>query len=395
MSDLLDIKRAALGLLGGKTPLTWPDLAGWDMLDAMAGQHRLRPLLLHRARACGNWPVPEAILANWEAANRDAAFSSLRHKAALADLAAILDAAAIPFLALKGARLAWRDYPAPGLRPLRDIDLLVAEADVQRAFAALEAAGLVPADGEDDEAHAEALEHDKHLPPLWHRKRDVLVELHHRLTDPPARHGYHMPQLDPATVMARAEPDAAGVRFPAGDDMLAHLIIHALYNHRLDCGPLVLADIHFLLASGEVAATRFWEGAAAQGWTRGAVLLLALTERYFGPHGLALPEGTSPPPVHVLAAAEDALLQDFETRDHAEAVADLFAARSIKALAASIAGRLRPSKRSAANDAAQGVGGGWIAWLGRRLARLWRRIGNARANREARQAAAMLRWIQS
>lgn len=395
MSDLSQIKRTALGMLGGVTPVTWPDAAGWTILDTMAGQHRLRPLLLHRARALGTWPVPEAVLGGWDAANREAAFSSLRHKAALADLAAILNAAGIPFVALKGARLAWRDYPAPGLRPLRDLDLLVAEADVERAFAALEAGGLVPADGEDADAHAEALEHDKHLPPLWHPKREVLVELHHRLTDPPARHGYHMPQLDPALVMARAEPDAAGIRFPASDDMLAHLIIHALYNHRLDCGPLVLADIHFLLASGDIDSARFWQGAAAEGWTRGALLLFALTERYFGPHGFPLPAGSQPPPAAVMAAAEDALLQDFDTREHAEVVADLFAARSAGALIASLAGRLRPSKRGAARDAAQGETGGWPAWAGRRLSRLWRRIGNARANREARQAAAMLRWIQS
>jgi hypothetical protein len=395
MSDLAQIKRTVLAMLGGKAPSVWPDAAGWAAIDTMAEQHRLQPLLLHRARAAGSWPVPAELLADWEAAHRAAAFSSLRHKAALADLAAVLDAAAIPFLALKGARLAWRDYPAPGLRPLRDIDLLVAEADVDRAYAALEAAGLVPADGEDAAAHAEALLHDKHLPPLWHARREVLVELHHRLTDPPARHGYHMPQIDPAKVMARSEADAAGIRFPAADDMLGHLIIHALYNHRLDCGPLVLADLHYLLASDAVDAGRFWDEAAQEGWSRGAILLLALTERYFGPHGFPLPANARTPPPAVLAAAEEALLQNFETREHAEAVADILAARSTGALLSTLFGRLRPSHRALAHDAAEGNGGGWFGWLGRRLGRLRARLFNARANREARQAAAMLRWIQS
>lgn len=396
MSGLLPLKHTLLGMLGGLPDMVpqWPDAAGWDALDAMAAQHRLRPLLLHRARAAGDWPVPPEVLARWAGANRDAALASLRYKAALGDLVRILGDAGITFLALKGARLAWRDYPAPGLRPLRDLDLLVAEGEVERAFAVLEAAGLVM-DGGDEAAHAEALEHDKHLPPLWHARREVTVELHHRLTDPPARHGYHMPQIDPATVIARAEPGADGVLFPAADDMLAHLIIHALYNHRLDCGPLVLADLHFLIRTGGIDWTRFWQGAAAQQWTRGAMLLLALTERHFGPHGAPLPAGEAPPPAAVLAAAEEALLQDFDTRDHAEAVADIFAARSAGALLATLAGRLRPSRQAQAKEEAAGESGTWLGWLARRLSRSWGRIGNARANREARQAAAMLRWIQT
>jgi hypothetical protein len=396
MSDLVPLKRTLLALLGGLPGRVqvWPDAAGWEALDAMAAQHRLRPLLLSQARAAGNWPLPPEVLSRWEGANRDSALSSLRHKAALGDLAQFLGDAGLEFLALKGARLAWRDYPAPGLRPLRDIDLLVPESDVERAFAVLEAAGLVM-NGGDEAAQAEALEHDKHLPPLWHARREVTVELHHRLTDPPARHGYHMPQIDPAAVIARAEPGEGGILFPAPDDMLAHLIIHALYNHRLDCGPLVLADLHFLIRTGGIDWARFWQGAAAQQWTRGAVLLLNLTERHFGPHGAPLPAGETAPPAEVIAAAEEALLQDFDTRDHAEAVADILAARSAGALFATLAGRFRPSRQARAQEEAAGASGSWLGWLGRRLGRLWGRLGNARANREAAKAAAMLRWIQT
>lgn len=392
------IKRQTLALLGGlpgALPQP-PDAAQWAQIDAMAEQHRLCPLLFARARENPYWQVPPQILARWEEIHRESALSAMLHRAALRDLTEILDDAGIPFIALKGARLAWKDYPEPAQRPLRDIDLLVAEEMVEPAFACLIAAGLVMPDA-DEAARLAAAEHEKHLPPMWFARRDVQVELHTRLTDLPHKHGYLMPQLDSRVVMARAEavlgPEYP--RVPASDDMLAHLMIHALYNHRLDCGPLILADVFYLIKTGGINWPRFWQNARSQGWARGAMLLIQLTERRFGPVGVDLPGDVRAAPEAVLAAAEESMLQDFETRDHVEAMTDIFAARSLRAMGAALMARIRPGEAALVQEGDGESRAGRMTWLFRRLARLFARLGNGRAHREAMHATHMMRWLQS
>ncbi len=392
MSDALaDAKHALLGMLGGAAP--GPDL-DWPTIAAMAAAQRLEPLLAWRASADG-WAVPDEVASAWDAARRTAALHSLGFQAALRLAGERLDAAGIGWVALKGVALAWHDYPAPELRPMRDIDLLVARADVLRAAGVLAATGFTMP-GSDAAAVAEALRQDKHLPPLEHAGLGVTIELHHALSDAPERHGYRTPQLDPAAMLAGREALAVGgalVPCPANEDLLAHLMVHALYGHRLDCGPLVLADIHFLLAARTIDWNVFVTTAQAQGWERGAALLLALTARHFGPQAHVLPI----PPEAILAAAQDALLADPATRDHAEALADLTAARSPAALAQAVRRRLKPDRQVVASES-KGAGGGWafwLVWVARRLARLTSRLGDRRARREARGAAAVIRWLQS
>jgi hypothetical protein len=181
------------------------------------------------------------------------------------------------------------------------------------------------------------------------------------------------------------------VRCPAPQDLAAHLIVHALYGHRLDCGPLVLADLHFLGATTAIDWQRLRAEAEAQGWLRGADLLLALTARWFG----RLPIDLAPPPHQVLAAAEDALLPDPAARGHAEAAADFAAARSPSAIARAIARRLAPDPDVIAREAhGWPAWAFWPIWAGRRLARLGLRLADHRASSEARSAAQVMRWLQ-
>jgi len=393
-APLAAAKRHLLAMLGGTAPPPLPD-AAWSAIAAMAGQHRLEPLLAYRLdHAAEAWPVPPALAERWRSARRGAGLASLALQAALRAAAAALDREAIPFSALKGPRLAWRCYPEPGLRPMRDLDLLVAEDAVLRAAEVLARAGFAAAAG--PALLRQALARDKHLPPLLHPALNVAVELHHRVSDPPGRHGYRVPQLDPAAILAQSQTvDLGGLAAPcpAPEDLLAHLMLHALYGHRLDCGPLVLADIHYLLAGEAIDPAGFWTRAEAGGWVRGAGLLLALAERHFGPQPL---RPRQPPPQPMLAAAEEALLQDLDSRDHAEALADVLAARSPRALAAALAGRLRPGAEVVAAE-----GGGrplwrfWPVWAWRRLRRLLTRLGNRRVRDEAGSAAELLRWLQS
>ena len=389
----LPLKRTLLAMLGGTAP---PQLGGeaWDALDAMAQEHRLQPLLAWQfERAGGAWPAPEAIAQGWREARRLAGVLALAQGAALRLAADSLARAGIPFMVLKGPRLAWRCYPEPGLRPMRDLDLLVPHDAVLRAADVLAAAGF--SHGRGEAVLAEALAEDKHLPAMAHAGLGVEVELHHRLSDLPGGHAYRVPQLDPAAALARREQvTLSGVILPAQPpaDLLAHLMVHALYGHRLDCGPLVLADLHYLLATEPVDAGALRRLAEQGGWLRGAELLLALTRRYFGPQPLAL---GAEPPEEMLAAAEDALLQDLSRRRHAIMMSDLLAARSPAAFIAGVTKRLSPPEHVIARE-----GGGisrwrfWPVWALRRLGTLGRGMADRRASREAGRSAALMRWLQ-
>lgn len=391
-ADLFPAKRALLALLGGR----WPDrgVSGpqWPDLMDMAAAHRLEPLLAWRVEREG-WELPAGVAAAWQSARRKAGLAALAQQAALRLTFKRLHAAGIEAVALKGVPLVWRHYPEPGLRPMRDIDLLVSDVKACEAAAILTEAGFNP-DVDDADSLTAAIADDHQLPAQTRADLGVTIELHHRLTDPPHRRGYWVPQLPPEAMLARsATVDCGGfaVRCPAPQDLAAHLIVHALYGHRLDCGPLVLADLHFLGVSGEVDWDRLRTDADVHGWLRGADLLLALTTRWFGPLSVAF----EPPPDSVLVAAENSLLPDPAARGHSEVAADFAAARSSAAFVRALGRRLTPDPHVVADE-----GGGrpawtfWPIWAGRRLAGLGRRLGDRRASSEARSAAQVMRWLQ-
>ena len=357
----------------------------------MASAQRLEPLLAWQAER-GRWPVPDTIAAAWRAARREAAIAALAQQAALRLALAKLSDAGIAAVALKGVALAWRYYPEAALRPMRDLDLLVPEVRAIEAFAVLSAAGFA-AETSDPAILRQALADDHQLPAQFHSALGVTIELHHRLGDPPQARGYRVPQIDPAGVLARAVPVACGgamVPCPAPQDLAAHLIVHALYGHRLDCGPLVLADLHFLAVGDAVDWVALRDDADRGGWARGLDLLLALVERSFGPQPATL---IHRPPPAVLAAAEAALLLDPSARGQALALSDFSAAQSAPALARAVLRRLTPDPQTVAEE-----GGGrsrlafWPIWVVRRLTRFARHRSHAS---EARAAAQVMRWVQA
>jgi len=117
-------------------------------------------------------------------------------------------------------------------------------------------------------------------------------------------------------------------------------------------------------------------------------LLLALTARWFG----ATPLSYTDPPE---AAAEEALLPDPQGRRQAELFAELAAARTPGRFARALTRRFAPARRVVA-----GEGGGrsrwrfWPRWAARRIGAAAASLGDSRSRREARQAAAVLRWLE-
>jgi hypothetical protein len=259
--------------------------ADWKALLAMAHQHRLGPMLhwqLGRAHALLH--IAAEVKADLAQSYKKAALRSLLMQRELLQVHHLLEKAGIPYVALKGAFLAYYAYPHPALRPLRDLDILVPKDKVLTAYQALLDAGCTRIEHLPGGAEA-SLQVAKHLPPLRSASGQVHVELHGRL--------FHyeldgQPQVDMSdspgfwervttAVMVNHE-----ISFESPTDLLLHMIVHAVYDHRFNNGPLLLSDLAFLLKAKKIDWPLFWHLAQQGRYTRGCLLSLKLTQRYWG-----------------------------------------------------------------------------------------------------------------
>lgn len=207
-------------------------------------------------------------------------------RAQLLQIGEILAAKGITAVVLKGAaELLAPLYPDPGMRFLSDIDLLLAERDLERARAALEAAGAAASTsrGVTGRGH-------HHLPPLSCSSWPVSAELHHALGAAKVR------SLLPAeAVLAAALPGGSpGLRLPAPPHRLMHLAAHAeLAKRPLEAPVLPLRDclefrqMVLALPPGTAAAAEAGFAAADCGaaFERLAQAARAVLEPQAGPDG--------------------------------------------------------------------------------------------------------------
>jgi putative nucleotidyltransferase-like protein len=193
----------------------------WSGLPTAAEAHGLAPLLsLHLARAGARMPVE---------IRQELVGLALHHREAnrvrfhvLREVLDALEAASIPVLVLKGAALAHLLYPSPGLRPLSDLDLLVAPRLSGRAQSVLAEIGfrapLSPT--------SRALAAHHHLP-VATRFCDgqiVHVEIHRDALTRDTRESLSMDRLSSAPQPFEIEGRPASTLGHA--DMLRHLSRH-------------------------------------------------------------------------------------------------------------------------------------------------------------------------
>ena len=388
--DIPALRRVLLELVG---TAHCPDTSGlgpsdWDVLAHMAAQHRLMPLL--HAQHRDNSAIPTAIAAQWRAAHRAAAISALAQAADLRATTGLLEAAGFEPIALKGAWLARHAYPEAAQRPARDIDLLLEPANVLAAFELLQTKGFALEDPP-EMVLSDILRLNKHMPPLV-APNGTRIELHQHLWEHDGQLDHASPAARDAELRRRSERGADGILYPAGDDMLIHLIIHAAYSHRLDCGPLLLADIDFLLRQVQIDWPHFWARSGQEGWQRGARLVLELVLRYRP--GTAIDLGPDRGPAlapALLAAAPDLLLQELETRQSAG-----FAAAAAMHGPARLVARLT-GKRSTGDGPAAARDmirhGGFLGWASTRLARTFGELAKADVRRQSRNLARISKWL--
>lgn len=114
----------------------------WPRLVELAERHGLLPLLHHRLAESGI-EAPETVRRDLAERCRVSAGRTLAWTGRLAKICGELRRADIPVVPFKGPTLALAAWPEFALRPFRDLDLLVAPADLDVARAVLEAAGYL------------------------------------------------------------------------------------------------------------------------------------------------------------------------------------------------------------------------------------------------------------
>ncbi len=274
-----DLRRLAIDLIA---PLRTPDTAtlvamggdDWRALSEIARQHRILPLIHARLRDEGaQWPVPPSL--------RDAAANAYRTQRGLVQAVQTLADSGIAAVALKGAYLAFHAYADAGLRPLRDIDLLVPQDRAIEGWQLLLAGDIIPNVDEIGDV-AEYLKVKHQLPALWCPVNEVTIELHHR--------AFHGSGGDPdvsddpgfADAMVQREVGGIEVTYMGAEHLLLHLIVHSAHDHRFDNGPGIFTDVAALLATHRIDWVRFWALAVRYDATRAAVLVLRMAERLWG-----------------------------------------------------------------------------------------------------------------
>jgi hypothetical protein len=204
---------------------------GWRWLPGKAELHGLGPLLYLHLKATDSLAPIDA----W----REIKGLYLRHRranqlrgAALKEILQAFEAASIPSLALKGIALAYLVYPEPGLRPMRDIDLLVPESELEKGAQTLARLGY-----RTDDQQARILPKKHHHIAALGRESEgmtINVELHHRLY-PDVRYYPSYSFLELSERAVHFQLDGLAVSTLGYVDLLEHIYRHAL-------GPPLLAS---------------------------------------------------------------------------------------------------------------------------------------------------------
>ena len=214
------------------------DPADWTALISTARAESLMGSLAYRLR---NLPVPEAVERMLEGARRDAeqARTQALWEAEMARRGlARLD---VPVILLKGTAYVAADLPAGVGRSIGDLDIMVPRESLDVVQEALLAAGWewVKENAYDDLYYRRWM-HE--LPPLIHKERDRMIDVHHTILPLTAR-----PTPDAASMIEDSVLLENGLRVLSPPDMVLHAVAHLFADGDLAGGLRNLWDIDRML----------------------------------------------------------------------------------------------------------------------------------------------------
>jgi hypothetical protein len=251
------------------------DANGWTMLLAAARAELLIGSLAHRLEGI---EIPTAAAAILDDASRSIAqarthalWEAEMARRALADLD-------VPVVLLKGTAFAAAGLDAGIGRSIGDLDILVPRAALDRVEARLLAAGWEwVKDSPYDQLYYRRWMHE--LPPLIHRTRDRMIDVHHAILPLTAR-----PKPDVEALLADSIALASGLRILSSADMIVHAAAHLFADGDLAGGLRNLWDIDRLFRQS--AAEGFEEALRARARLHGlephVARALRLSRRIYG-----------------------------------------------------------------------------------------------------------------
>lgn len=223
------------------------DADAWNALISIA---RAEQLLGTVARRLSRVAVPRQIAdilneagINAEYQRRSALWEADSARRALADINGKV-------VLMKGTAYAAAGLKASEGRHIGDLDIMVARDALPATEEALLAAGWewVKSDPYDDAYYRD---HMHELPPLIHKDRDRMIDVHHTILPLTAK-----PKPDAASMLSNAVSLDNGLFVFSHVDMVIHSATHLFADGELDGGLRNLWDIHCLL--DEFADEGFW-----------------------------------------------------------------------------------------------------------------------------------------
>jgi hypothetical protein len=243
------VSAAALLVRALREPYSLGADTDWTALIAAARVEQLVGSLAHRLEAVA---VPERVgrlLAmhrqDAERVRVQALWDAEMARRALAPLG-------VPVILLKGTAYAAAGLEAGRGRSIGDLDILVPRAALPDVERALLAAGWewVKEDSYDDQYYRRWM-HE--LPPLIHRERDRMIDVHHAILPLTAR-----PKPDMAAMIADRAPLADGLFTLSPADMIVHAAAHLFADGDMAGGLRNLWDIDRLLREFAERDSGFW-----------------------------------------------------------------------------------------------------------------------------------------
>ena len=247
------------------------DGAGWQALLTMARAELLSATLAYRLDG----------IAMPEAARRFLAEAKLSAEqgrtAALWEIEMTRRAFAadrLPVILLKGSAFIAAGLKAGQGRFVGDLDILVPRGDLDRAEAALFAAGWewVKADPYDDAYYRQWM-HE--LPPMIHAERDRMIDVHHTILPLTAR-----PTPDALAMIADRVELRDGIAALSPNDMICHAAAHLFADGEMLGAMRNLWDIHCLIE--EFGTTGLAERAMLHGLSRAVARAVRQAIAMFG-----------------------------------------------------------------------------------------------------------------
>lgn len=210
----------------------------WTNLLSIARAERLDGSLAYRL---ADLPLPEAVARALEDARAQAAFDRNQALWEVEMARRALSPIGIEPILLKGSAFACAGLPAGLGRLIGDLDILVPRDRLDTVEAALIRAGFEwVKDNDYDQGYYRRWMHE--LPPLIHRDRESMIDVHHTILPLTAR------RTPDATALIEASVEIGpGLRILNAPDMIVHAVTHLLADGDLAGGLRNLWDIDRLL----------------------------------------------------------------------------------------------------------------------------------------------------